>query len=229
MGLFLKTCEVATEVFAFGFSVSKALFVDFEVAPLRERPYYSKRFLVHRDLDIYPETELGAPSVVLVNELQTAVAVIPASSLLTSVHTVIGEIKRQIRLRHSAYYGSDIVLREVGSFLTEPCGGLTESGSADRSRPLELFWETLLCMNIVLACLGGWIGRQTEAGFAGAAALMTLAGYMPVLALALPWFVQGVMRRQPLQYPRRWFWVVWTVWAAVGVLGAINLTRLSLE
>ena len=119
LGVFLKAIEMLLEVASLGFSVWRTLFLDYDVAPAEERPYYPAHVLERRVLDIRPAVDPAIAD--LAGEQVTGED--PGfhpdrpRGLRFTLEEVTGEIRRQIQLRHSAYYDSDAVISQVAEFL----------------------------------------------------------------------------------------------------------------
>lgn len=126
LGAFLKATEMVTEIVSLGFSRWGALFFDYEVAPADEQPYYDPQILIHQKIDVRPRTDSSSPS----NSADTSQSAMlrdaaePGRGLHISLWEVANEIKRQINLRHSAYYEDQAVIDRVSEFLT---GGEAQS------------------------------------------------------------------------------------------------------
>jgi hypothetical protein len=114
----LEPVEMLLEVFSLGVPLWRALFLDFEVAPLDKRPYYPSRLLVRQTLDVRPRP--GAWTDVAVGRTNSSAGqsgFAPRRGLRLSLQEVAEEITRQIQLRHSAYYESSAVVDRVAKFL----------------------------------------------------------------------------------------------------------------
>ncbi|UCF20649.1 MAG: hypothetical protein JSU87_04355, partial [Gemmatimonadota bacterium] len=132
LGVFLKAIEMLLEVVSLGFSAWKTLFLDYDVAPAAERPYYRPQLLTRRVIDIRPAVDSAIARLSQQPELDQSRRPTPDQrrSLRFSLEEVSGEIRRQIQLRHSAYYDSDEVISQVAGYLA---GG--EAGAVGQTGP----------------------------------------------------------------------------------------------
>jgi hypothetical protein len=163
LGGFLKAVEVVIEVFSLGFPVWRTLVQDFELASLAVQPYYPAKLLVHQWLDIRPiairpTTDATAALVsdeVGHDETIEGGRVLVPKDLRLSLGEVTGELIRQVRLRHSAYYENEKVIGAIADFLAG--AEVSERSDIDTVQaPSTTLWssgfsEVLLVANVGLA------------------------------------------------------------------------------
>jgi hypothetical protein len=120
LGAFLKAIGMLLQVLSLGFSGWRALVQDFEVASVVGQPYYPAHLLVQKRLDLRPRT--GTPPELVHNPMAhnggIESSAVPEHGLLVSLQEVTEELRRQIQLRHSAYYEDDATIVRVAEFLT---------------------------------------------------------------------------------------------------------------
>lgn len=227
LGVFLKAGEMLLEVVSLGVSLWRSLFVDFEVVPFDERPYYPPPLLVREELDV----RLGANSALANLGPETISSGATQSTgerqrgLRVSLQEVTGEIKRQIQLRHSLYYENPAVIQRIAEFLTG--GEVKVVGNAFPSSslmPSGTFWEALLVGNVALAALHAWIAGAAQTHPILRSFAMGISGYVFPLATVgiILLFCLAVNRRRPLNL-WRWFWIIWAAWGLLVLLIALPL------
>ena len=102
--------------------------LDYDVAPVEERRYYPPHLLVQEVIDIRPNTDSKVANL----DGEGSPVVRPQnvhgqrSGLRLSLQEVTGEMKRQIQLRHSAYYENEVVTKRLAEFLTSGQAEATE-------------------------------------------------------------------------------------------------------
>ena len=240
LGALLTFIEMLLEVFCLGFSVWRTLVQDFEVASFAERPCYPPNLLVQQRLNIRPKASVAAALVGddAGHHSVESGAILPRS-LYLSIGEVINELRRQIQLRHSAYYDNDTVITQVADFLTGADVRGAETTPPPSLSPSTEFWTVLLYANIGVTALAVWIADPASESIVTA----TFPTSLPPVNFSMwifftlyvsPFYVLGiglifylaVRRRMPVGL-WRWFWVLWAI-SALHVLGYFAAARLGL-
>jgi hypothetical protein len=225
LGLLLKALEMMLEVFSFGFSLWRTLFLDFEVAPLDERPYYPRNLLVQEKIELDPNAVMRAQVREPMGALQAA-STPRRPGLFLSLREVTGEIKKQIQLRHSTYYENPRVIGQLADFLA---GGEVKSPEPAKVPSLKAsseFWEALLVANVALVALFVWmagaaLAREMPYPILLCIPLLLLGYVVPFALLGLTEVYWLIRRRTPTRL-WRWFWIDWTAWAGMVFLAGLG-------
>lgn len=112
----LRFVELVLEIFALGFSPWRALWFDYSLVSLREKPYYPPRHLVHEVVEVRERAE-AIVSTAAADAGEQRAAAPRSASLMFSLRDVIDGFKGQIRLRHSGYYEDPAILERVARHL----------------------------------------------------------------------------------------------------------------
>jgi hypothetical protein len=226
LGVFLKAVEMFMEVFSLGFSVWRALVQDFEVASPSGQPYYPAHLLVQERLNVRPEARVAVARVGedAGHDDRVERSGDRSRGLRLSLQEVTDELKRQIQLRHSAYYEDKEVIARVSEFLTgaEVRGTATTRPSA--IRPSPEFWEGLLIANVGLVVLYLWMAGPLPIHPAMLAMSILLAGYvLPFACLGIGLVFNLAARRRMPARLWRWFWVLWAIFGLFVLVSAVGL------
>lgn len=224
LGVFLKAAEMFLERVSLGVPIWRSLFFDHTVAPLRENPYYPRRLLVQERLDLRP-TAASLPESPDGEEVDA-----PARGsgqprrLHLSLKEVTDEIKRQVRLRHSAYYENEEVVVRIAELVSgEPLQPAAPPQPSPTLKPPTSFWEALLVGNVALAVLLAWVAQDPRT-WGLVLGLFSFGGYaVPAVVFGLLLALHGAVRRRLPARPWRWFWWIWSVVWLLGCLVALSL------
>lgn len=225
LGTFLKALGMFFQVLSLGFSGWNALVQDFEVASVDAQPYYPAHLLVQERLDLHPRT--GTSPALLHNPIACDGAMessaAPEHGLLISLQEVTEELKRQIQLRHSAYYEDDATIVRIAEFLTGAEVTVKSRILPAPVSPPHVFWERLLIANAGLWALSEWAPYPTTKHLdldpflmAGECAVF---GYIfPFAALSIGLVIYRALKRPMPARLWHWFWVLWGISACICLL-----------
>jgi hypothetical protein len=224
--LLLKAIEMFLEVFSMGFSLWRVLVQDFEVVSVADHPYYPSHLLVEEIIDVRPEIGVAANRVYAEHSDGDKRGVVKPRGLRLSLQEVTDELRRQVQLRHSAYYEDKGILTRVAEFLTD--GGVreTESTRPVTMAPSAKFWEVLLVANVALLAICLWILGPELTHVALLVQCFIMLGYVlpfTFLGIGLACYF-AIWRRMPARiWP--WFWIPWVICMLGEILIAFGTRR----
>lgn len=232
LGVFLKAVEMLLEVVSLGVPIWRALFLNFEVAPIGGHPYDRAGLLVRKRLDVpAARRRTSATSTSLA---QAVAAIEDAAEEVRGVHVsleeVTDEVRRQIRLRHSAYYENPLVIGAIANFVTSP---RIDSPVIAPVTPSPLvwsqLWERLVVANVALAALfavvvGDGAFRDDGAPRLAMGIMIGMAGYViPFITWGIIRGAKQLVRRTKQSSSARTLWGVWSVFAILALFTAAQL------